>query len=237
MLNAVGLQGPGIEYWLEHVVPDLRGIGGDAWSPASGAGRSTTTARRPTCSPRRPDCVVAVEVNLSCPNLEGRRSIFAHDPDLSAEVIAATAGCGRPRWAKLSANTDRIVDVASGGRRSRGGGGDVHQHDARASPTTPKRCSRRSPPAAGACRAGRSIRSPCGPSTTSRPRCPICRSSGSAGWRPGWDAAEMLLAGADRGAGRHGAVRRSGRTGEDPGGAGRLGHTGRAFAASIRSAR
>jgi dihydroorotate dehydrogenase (NAD+) catalytic subunit len=57
--------------------------------------------------------VVAVEVNLSCPNLEGRGNIFAHDADLSAEVIAATEACGRPRWAKLSANTDRIVDVAA----------------------------------------------------------------------------------------------------------------------------
>jgi dihydroorotate dehydrogenase (NAD+) catalytic subunit len=60
-----------------------------------------------------PACIVAVEVNLSCPNLEGRRSIFAHDPELSAEVIGATTGCGRPLWAKLSANTDRIVDVAT----------------------------------------------------------------------------------------------------------------------------
>ena len=59
-----------------------------------------------------PAGVVAVEVNLSCPNLEGRGSIFAHDAVLSAEVIAATAGCGRPRWAKLSANTDRIIQVA-----------------------------------------------------------------------------------------------------------------------------
>jgi len=28
-------------------------------------------------------------------------------------VIAATAGCGRPRWAKLSPNTDRIIEVAA----------------------------------------------------------------------------------------------------------------------------
>jgi dihydroorotate dehydrogenase (NAD+) catalytic subunit len=56
--------------------------------------------------------VVAVEVNLSCPNLEGRGAIFAHDSELSAAVISATAGCGRPRWAKLSPNTDRIVEVA-----------------------------------------------------------------------------------------------------------------------------
>ena len=54
-----------------------------------------------------------MEVNLSCPNLEGRGSIFAHDDEMSAAVVAATEVCGRPRWAKLSANTDRIIDVAA----------------------------------------------------------------------------------------------------------------------------
>ncbi len=85
-----------------------------------GALASTTTGRRPTCSPPRPPEVVAVEVNLSCPNLEGRRGIFAHDAALSAEVIAATAGCGRPRWAKLSPNTDRVVEVAAAGATAAG---------------------------------------------------------------------------------------------------------------------
>jgi dihydroorotate dehydrogenase (NAD+) catalytic subunit len=65
-----------------------------------------------------PASVVAVEVNLSCPNLEGRRGIFAHDPALSAEVIRETAACGRPRWAKLSANTDQVVGVAEAVHRA-----------------------------------------------------------------------------------------------------------------------
>ena len=56
--------------------------------------------------------VVAVEVNLSCPNLESRGAMFAHDPELSAEVIAAALVCGRPVWAKLSPNTHQVVEVA-----------------------------------------------------------------------------------------------------------------------------
>ena len=60
--------------------------------------------------------VVAVEVNVSCPNLEDRNRIFAHDPELTERVVAATAGCGRPRWAKLSPNTDRIVEVSAAAR-------------------------------------------------------------------------------------------------------------------------
>ena len=59
------------------------------------------------------DEVVAVEVNLSCPNLEGRAGIFAHDAELSAEVMKAVQVCALPCWAKLSPNTDRLVEVAT----------------------------------------------------------------------------------------------------------------------------
>lgn len=111
MLNAIGLQGPGISYWLDKVLPDL--VKSGATIVASIWGRSVDDYRQAAdLLADAPESVVAVEVNLSCPNLEGRGSIFAHDVALSGEVMAATAGCGRPRWAKLSANTDRIVEVA-----------------------------------------------------------------------------------------------------------------------------
>jgi dihydroorotate dehydrogenase (NAD+) catalytic subunit len=112
MINAIGLQGPGVGQWLTHELPELLATG--ARVVASIWGRSVDDFRRAaeqlTAAPAQ---VVAVEVNLSCPNLEGRRGIFAHDAALSAEVIAATAAAGRPRWAKLSPNTDRLVDVAA----------------------------------------------------------------------------------------------------------------------------
>jgi dihydroorotate dehydrogenase (NAD+) catalytic subunit len=111
MINAVGLQGPGVQYWLDHVVGDL--VASGATVVASIWGRSVDDyAQAAELLAAAPPEVVAVEVNLSCPNLEGRGSIFAHDVALSAAVIAATAACGRPRWAKLSANTDRIIEVA-----------------------------------------------------------------------------------------------------------------------------
>ena len=111
MMNAVGLQGPGIEYWIANVLPDLEATG--ARVVVSIWGRSVDDYRHAAeMLSDVSEAVVAVEVNLSCPNLEGRGSIFAHDVALSAEVIAATAGCNRPRWAKLSANTDRIIEVA-----------------------------------------------------------------------------------------------------------------------------
>jgi dihydroorotate dehydrogenase (NAD+) catalytic subunit len=52
-------------------------------------------------------------VNLSCPNLEGRGGIIAHDVDVSAAVVDACRRAGVPLWAKLSPNTDRIVEVAA----------------------------------------------------------------------------------------------------------------------------
>ena len=111
MINAVGLQGPGVTAWLSEDLPALTATGGRV--VASIWGRSVDEYRRAAeLLAAAPANVIAVEVNLSCPNLEGRRGIFAHDPDLSAEVIAAVAACGRPRWAKLSANTDRVVEVA-----------------------------------------------------------------------------------------------------------------------------
>ncbi len=112
MLNAVGLQGPGVAAWLAHDLPALEATG--ARVVVSIWGRTVAEyAAAAAALAAAPACVVAVEVNLSCPNLEGRRGIFAHDPDLSAEVLRATAACGRPRWAKLSPNTDRIVEVAA----------------------------------------------------------------------------------------------------------------------------
>jgi dihydroorotate dehydrogenase (NAD+) catalytic subunit len=117
MINAVGLQGPGVEHWLDDELPRLLDTG--ARVVASIWGRSIDDYRRAAdLIAAAPDGVVAVEVNLSCPNLEGRRGIFAHDADLSATVIAATEGCGRPRWAKLSPNTDRVVEVAGAVREA-----------------------------------------------------------------------------------------------------------------------
>lgn len=112
MINAVGLQGPGIESWIEHDLPKLEAAG--ATIVASIWGRSVDDYARGAAmlsglAPR----IAALEVNLSCPNLEGRGGIIAHDADVSAAVVAACGVAGLPRWAKLSPNTDRIVDVAS----------------------------------------------------------------------------------------------------------------------------
>ncbi len=111
MINAVGLQGPGVARWLSDELPALRASG--VRVVASIWGRSIEDYRRAAeMLADADDSVIAVEVNLSCPNLEGRSGIFAHNADLSATVIDVAAACGRPLWAKLSPNTDRVVEVA-----------------------------------------------------------------------------------------------------------------------------
>ena len=112
MVNAVGLQGHGVAHWLARDLPALEARGARVVASIWGRSVDDYAAAASALAAAGP-AVVAVEVNLSCPNLEGRRGIFSHDPALSAEVIAATQTCGRPRWAKLSPNTDRVVEVAA----------------------------------------------------------------------------------------------------------------------------
>lgn len=117
MINSVGLQGPGIGAWRRDQLPALLATG--ARVVASIWGRSVDDYR--IAADQLASCpagVVAVEVNLSCPNTEAGGTLIAHDPAMSAEVIASTAGCGRPRWAKLSPNTDRVAEVAAAVREA-----------------------------------------------------------------------------------------------------------------------
>ncbi len=111
MLNSVGLQNPGVQAWLEHELPELVAAG--ARVVASIWGRTVEEYRRAAeLLAGAPPAVVAVEVNLSCPNLGGDHEMFAHSCEATRAVLAATAACGRPRWAKLSPNVTDIAAVA-----------------------------------------------------------------------------------------------------------------------------
>jgi dihydroorotate dehydrogenase (NAD+) catalytic subunit len=115
MINSVGLQGPGVEAWLRHDLPALLATG--ARVVASIWGRSTDDYRRAAdLLAAAPPQVVAVEVNLSCPNTEAARDLFAHSEHATAAAMEATAGCGRPRWAKLSPNVTDLVPIAAAAR-------------------------------------------------------------------------------------------------------------------------
>ena len=111
MLNAVGLQGPGVAAWLRDELPALESSGARVVASIWGH-RVEDYADAAALLAEAPACVVAVEVNVSCPNLEDRSRMFAHSPSATGEAVAASAACGRPRWAKLSPNTSELISVA-----------------------------------------------------------------------------------------------------------------------------
>jgi dihydroorotate dehydrogenase (NAD+) catalytic subunit len=111
MINAVGLQGPGMAEWIANGLPECEKHG--VTVVASIWGR-TVEEYRQAAEMLAPHVqrIAALEVNLSCPNLEGRGGIIAHDAEMSASVIAACAVADVPLWAKLSPNTDRLITIA-----------------------------------------------------------------------------------------------------------------------------
>ncbi len=109
MLNSVGLQGPGIEAWLNEDLPRLRSSG--AVVVVSVWGRSVEEYERAGILLEGADIDV-VEVNVSCPNLEDRSRMFAHSPTATAEAVEAVGGA-HPRWVKLSPNTSELTEVAA----------------------------------------------------------------------------------------------------------------------------
>lgn len=112
MLNSVGLQGPGVEAWLTDELPALVACGARVVASIWGRSVDEFAAAAELLAGAPPE-VIAVEVNVSCPNLEDRRRMFAHSPEATAAVVAATASCGRPRWAKLSPNVGDLAEIAA----------------------------------------------------------------------------------------------------------------------------
>jgi dihydroorotate dehydrogenase (NAD+) catalytic subunit len=117
MINSVGLQGAGVEAWLEHDLPPLIATG--ARVVVSIWGRSVAEYEAAArLLAEAPAAVVAVEVNLSCPNTEAARDLFAHSASATSDAMAASAACGRPRWAKLSPNVTDLVPIADAAQRA-----------------------------------------------------------------------------------------------------------------------
>ena len=112
MLNAIGLQNPGVEAVLDQELPRLRqvyhkkilaNIGG--FSPEEYA----ETARRMEAD----DLVGWLEINISCPNVHGGGMSFGTDPAQAAAVTRAVKAVTRkPVIMKLSPNVTDIVSIA-----------------------------------------------------------------------------------------------------------------------------
>jgi len=109
MLNGIGIQNPGVEAWLREVAPGLARLDVPVWGSVVGV----TVGEFVTVATALAEAgLPALEVNLSCPNLDGH--LFALDAGLTADVIGAIRReVAVPVAAKLSPNAEDIVRVAA----------------------------------------------------------------------------------------------------------------------------
>jgi dihydroorotate dehydrogenase (NAD+) catalytic subunit len=113
MLNSIGLQGPGIDAFIEHDLAWLAEHGARIAVSIAGGTRDdyVTLARKLNGHP----AVSMLEVNISCPNVERRGEVFACDPSASARVLSAVREVADPTvpiFAKLTPDVTDIVSVA-----------------------------------------------------------------------------------------------------------------------------
>jgi dihydroorotate dehydrogenase (NAD+) catalytic subunit len=113
MLNSIGLQGPGIDAFLQRDLPWLLSRGARAVVSIAGG----TVDEFAELASRLSDAagVTAIEVNISCPNVEDRGQVFACDAGAAGAVIDVVRGRARydiPVFAKLSPDVTDIVAIA-----------------------------------------------------------------------------------------------------------------------------
>lgn len=121
MLNAIGLQNPGIEFYLEHEVEKFADrpcavIGSVAGFSVDDYGYVTEKlAARPE--------IDAIEINISCPNVAAEGETFACDPKLTAKVVGlARSVTDKTLLVKLSPN---VTDIAGIAREAEAAGADA----------------------------------------------------------------------------------------------------------------
>lgn len=113
MLNSIGLQGPGIDQFLEHDIPWLVAKGARVIVSISGESveEYSSLSRRL----RGVAGISGIEVNISCPNVENRGLVFACDPVASKDVVQSVRrnlGGEFPIIVKLSPDVTDIVEIA-----------------------------------------------------------------------------------------------------------------------------
>ena len=113
MLNSIGLQGPGIDAFLAKDVPYLTEQ--KARIIVSIAGETVEEYSTLARKLRSVSGISAIEVNISCPNVENRGLVFACDPEASKAVVESVRrniGGELPIIVKLSPDVTDIVAIA-----------------------------------------------------------------------------------------------------------------------------
>lgn len=112
MINAVGLQNPGVEKVISEELPKLKAC---FQKPviANVSGFSVAEYVETASKLDAQEQVGLIEVNVSCPNVHGGGMSFGTNPDAAAEVTKAVkAACKKPVYVKLTPNVTDIVSIA-----------------------------------------------------------------------------------------------------------------------------
>jgi dihydroorotate dehydrogenase (NAD+) catalytic subunit len=111
MLNAIGLQNPGVEAFVEKDGSFIAQAGVPVI--VSIAGKSVQEYAEVAVRVSKIPGVAGIEANISCPNVERRNQVFACDPQAAGEVIGTvTRMTHLPVFAKLTADVTDVVEVA-----------------------------------------------------------------------------------------------------------------------------
>lgn len=111
MLNAIGLQNPGVEKIIETEVPFLESF--DVPIIANVAGSTVEEYIKVAETFNQTDKVNALELNISCPNVKVGGIQFGTDPDMAANVTRLVKQASNlPVYVKLSPNVSDIVEMA-----------------------------------------------------------------------------------------------------------------------------
>lgn len=121
LLNSIGLENRGIDYYLREIAPSMRAA--NCVVVTNIGGEKVEDFAELAARLDGEDGIDALEVNLSCPNVQGGKLPFATDPRTAEAVLRSVrAATRKPLFAKLSPNVSDIAEIA---RAVEAGGADA----------------------------------------------------------------------------------------------------------------
>ena len=112
MLNSVGLQNPGVDYFIEHDLDYMRSLNTGVIVNVAGHSFEDYIAMIDKLDPHK-DKIDALEINLSCPNVKAGCMSIGSDPVQIREIVSAMRSrTDLPLWIKLTPNVTDIKSMA-----------------------------------------------------------------------------------------------------------------------------
>ncbi|MBM7624279.1 dihydroorotate dehydrogenase [Sporohalobacter salinus] len=111
MLNAIGLQNPGVDYFIAEILPKIRDY--EFRTIVNMSANTIEEYQKLAEKLSKPEGIAALEVNISCPNVKKGGLAFGTEPEMAAGVVeAVTKNTDLPVITKLSPNVTDITEIA-----------------------------------------------------------------------------------------------------------------------------